>query len=288
MNLFIFLETTPFELIFQTLCSALLLLLVAPIGYFFMGDTKNLVSQSRLFTATTIGLIFLSTLATILLTFAPLLVKPLIGAAFILSLPIWLINQKEVIKFRSWGAWYGRYIQTIGIYLILIILFVLFWITAKSSISFNGISFNGHENYFSGIALEIYHANYWGRLKIFDNFPFEWSKFHFFTGTITSFPLFFFLDKNLASFQLARIIIFCLLICALIEAFMPQFQNWKSKSDKRIGILILIALTLFVTQVFAQQLWWNLYTNGFTSVFLLLLFFATISHNKNMFVAFFF
>lgn len=278
MNLFAFVERTPVELAVFALLSAFALLFFAPIGMFLLGKEKAHLSRKPL-TATVIGISLLAAVVSILLAGATLLAKPFIEFTLIFSV-LFAIRLVRVAK-AGWqeiiANYWGGWSTSIFRFLLVFSFLMSGWLLAQigsDEVATGGIRFNGHENYFSAIPLEIYSADYWGRIKVFDNYPFVWAKFHFFNGGLTSIPLYFFPEKNLVTFQLSKIIIISLMIGVILENIPPI-----SKSRYAAGVVI----ALFATQVFSHQLWWTFSTNNYSSIFYCFsLFMALFNNNKKI------
>jgi len=79
--------------------------------------------------------------------------------------------------------------------------------------------YNGHDPYLYGIPFEILEGNYFQRVKIWDNYPKTWSKYHFFNGSINSIFLLFTGFKNIFLFKLYSIIVLIFLFNVLKELF---------------------------------------------------------------------
>ena len=114
--------------------------------------------------------------------------------------------------------------------------------------------FNGHDPYFYGVPFEILNADYTGRLRVFDNYPFEWTKFHFFNGAISSVLLLPVFNFNIFLFKFSKLILLNLAILSIVEYY-------KTNSKHLILIIILLLLN-------SSQFVWIFYTNGFISLFL--------------------
>ena len=87
--------------------------------------------------------------------------------------------------------------------------------------------YNGHDPYFYGIPFEIIDGDYFTRIKIWDNYPMIWSKYHFFQGSIASIFLFFTGVKNIFLFKLYQIVL-------SIMMFFIFEENFKVKKTKNI------------------------------------------------------
>jgi hypothetical protein len=136
----------------------------------------------------------------------------------------------------------------------------------------NNFYFNAHQSYYSGISLEILKSDYYERLKIFDNFPAVWTKYHFFNGSLESTFLFLQIKKNYFTFFLCKL--------SIISLFLYIFIN-KIKYLKCINkFYILIFLTSLIFLILPTQIKWTLASSSYTSLFFLL-FSLYNFHKKN-------
>jgi hypothetical protein len=150
-------------------------------------------------------------------------------------------------------AWYIFYIALVGLYI--------------CSISTELNTYNGHQNYFSGISLEALRADYYSRLKIFDNYPVVWSRYHFFNGAITTIPQLLLEKTNILTFWLAKCGVISIFISALISL------NLRSKINLQLIFSILISIVYLYTML-PRQMSWSLFTNAYSSAILLLISFT--------------
>jgi hypothetical protein len=117
-------------------------------------------------------------------------------------------------------------------------------------------SYNAHDSYFYGIPFEIIEGDYFSRIKIWDNFPYVWSKYHFFPGSISSIFLFFSGLKNIFLYK------FYLILVIVLSLFTFE-ENIREKKIKNIFLYSLALSSLIVS--------WFFKTNGaFPFVFFIL------------------
>ena len=124
--------------------------------------------------------------------------------------------------------------------------------------------YDGHDPYLFGIPFEISKADYFSRLRVFDNYPLVWSKYHFFHGSVQSIFLIF-LTKNIFIYKFLKVYFVFLFLMAL-----------KENTSKR---LFLVALFTFLT-IFAPSFTWLSGSNGLLSLFLFLSFFYYFINNQ--------
>lgn len=100
----------------------------------------------------------------------------------------------------------------------------------------NVFIFNGHDPYFYGIPFEIIEGDYFTRIKVWDNYPKEWSKYHFFNGSLYSIYLFFTGIKNLFLWKLLKLMFFIFSFFFIKEIS----ENYKKQNLFFLGFLICI------------------------------------------------
>jgi len=136
--------------------------------------------------------------------------------------------------------------------------------------------FNGHDPYIYGIPFEIIEGDYFTRIKVWDNYPYEWSKYHFFNGSLYSIFLYFVGVKNLFLWKLLKLSFFSF-SCFLLEEVSKGFHK---KNLVFISILICI-----------NSIGWMFSTNGELSAIFLIssvfLFFKKDTFYSFLFLVFF-
>jgi hypothetical protein len=117
--------------------------------------------------------------------------------------------------------------------------------------------YNGHDAYLFGIPFEVFDSNYSSRIRIFDNYPYEWPKFHFFNGAVSAVILAPIITKNIFIYKFSKLIFLCITVLSLQEYWRP-----KNKSLLLISIILIILSNVFS---------WMFYINGFISIYLFLI-----------------
>lgn len=156
-------------------------------------------------------------------------------------------------------------------FLAFIIVTIIFLLYVFYSINFSFV-YNGHDPYLFSIPFEIVESDYFSRLKVFDNYPFEWSKYHFFHGSLYSIFIKILPFKNIFIFKYLQLVFLLLGYLAVIE--------YKTENIHQIIILILCV-------IFAPSLSWLASSNGIFSLIALIL--ASISYirKKHLYSLFF-
>ena len=99
--------------------------------------------------------------------------------------------------------------------------------------------YDGHDSYIYGIPFEILEGNYYSRIKIWDNYPLVWSKYHFLTGSVSSIIISFALTKNIFLYKMYELIIAYVVMKSIQE-------NLNSQSIKDYVKILLISLFFLV------------------------------------------
>lgn len=124
-------------------------------------------------------------------------------------------------------------------------------------------SYNGHDPYFYGIPFEIIEGNYSSRIKIWDNYPIEWSKYHFFPGAFAAIFLFSAGLKNIFLYKFYKLLLIGIVFFSIEE-------NINKKIKSQFYKTLIFSLPVIV---------WLFNTNG--TLPLLFLFIATSLYFNN-------
>ena len=111
-------------------------------------------------------------------------------------------------------------------------------------------------------------GDYFTRIKIWDNYPYEWSKYHFFNGSLYSIFLLFTGIKNLFLWKLIKIMFF---------SFSYFFLEEISKSFYKQNLIFLSIL------VCINSIGWMFSTNGeLSTLFLISSIFLYLEKNNKL------
>ena len=206
----------------------------------------NSYRSDFIFTNTIAVFLFGASIVSFLISFNTFLGRIFIYLFYLFNLLYFIylfFNKKINFRFLS---------QT---FLFAFLLIFTFFIYIYFSINYEFL-YNGHDPYFFSIPFEISESLYNSRLKIFDNFPMVWSKYHFFHGSFYSFFTIFAFTKNVFLFKAVKIFTFFLLYKSLNEIVY--------KNKLALFSFFICSLTLFTSQTS-----WFLYSNGILSLYLL-------------------
>ena len=136
--------------------------------------------------------------------------------------------------------------------------------------------FNGHDPYFYGIPFEIIEGDYFSRIRIWDNYPILWSKYHFFPGSFSSLFLLLTFTKNIFLYKtyfLVQILIFFFLLYEVIDLKKKVYSHLLILSSPLI--LWLISTNGLTPMVFIILFLFYIDKKKYTLSFLCLLFFSS-------------
>jgi len=231
--------------IINILCLSVGFLLLLNTSYYFSPRHPLLVLFSTLFVSAS-SIAFFASFAAV--------ISNIITSTFwvfivIISIKNWKLN--ALISYINSKTFFLLISVTV------IFLFYIFY-------SFNySFVYNGHDPYLFSIPFEIVESEYFSRLKVFDNYPFEWSKYHFFHGSLYSIFIKILPFKNVFIFKYLQLVFLLLGFLAVRE--------YKTEKQQQIIILILCV-------VFAPSLSWLASSNGIFSI--LAIIFASVSYIK--------
>jgi hypothetical protein len=222
------------------------------IGNAVLGGVSSLLSRSF------VGLSVNAAIVTLLVNFSGLSARIYIMVSLIVLTLINLIkiSQKKFYPFRVFIR--GTYV----IYPTIILIGSL----ALSLIApyFNDGIYNGHWTYYSGISLEMIQADYNSRLRILDNYPAVWPKYHFFQASMHAIFLVFLPNPTYAEYSLSKYLILALIITISWLWIRKQFI----RSNTAVACLFFVSL-LTIT-IFRSNIHWALFSNNLLPNFALL------------------
>ncbi len=157
----------------------------------------------------------------------------------------------------------------------------LFYLLFNLSISF---LYNGHDPYFYGIPYEIIEGSYSSRIKIWDNYPVAWSKYHFFPGSFATIFLFFAGLKNIFLYKFYKLLIVVFMFFVFEENLT---KNIKAQFYKTLIFSIPVIIWLINTNgalpILFLFLSISLYLNNKVDYSLLFLLFFASSLSRHVF-----
>ena len=258
MNILSFLGMTGSQVVLMSFLCAF-----AVIIHSFTG--RLLVGEKGFFTNALAGVSFNAAVSTLLLSFAACLVKPYIYASLGFACVGAMVSMCRVVVSREQPGFSGK-TAAFGVvsFLLINLLLVLLYLTSFDQSVHGTLLYNGHQNYFSGIPLEIFQADYWGRIRIFDNYPLVWSKYHFFNGALVAQVLGVLEAKNFLTFTIAKIAVIALMIVVILENCV-----YSDRFAKRVFLVFIVGAYVFTA--LSHQLLWSFFSNAFTSIAFIIL-----------------
>lgn len=262
-----FFNTSITVLVPQIMLCVILTLMLYFFGAFF-------VKKQKFFTSVTIGLSLTAMLISISISYYSIIAKYIILVVFLMSFVLFL---KKIMFQMHWKdvlntVFKSELVLLLGVFLSILSIFIYIFL---NTVNGQSIILEGHQNYFSGISLEIFQANYFDRLKVFDNYPLTWTKYHFFNGSLNSIPLSIFSEKNYLTFFISKLVIISIFIMSIIE-------NLSFKRIKNIfyifAVMILAATYFLNISIYMTN--WSILSNAYSSIFYFLLFLIFLLNNN--------
>ena len=253
--------------------SFIIVVLSSLVCFLHYGIGNYFFKKSGLYTSCLIGLVLNAAVATILVSFIASVAKYQIYLFILISSILTLIkirnNLNKILlpKFEN--------------ILFIITTALVSFLTINELNIVDYLPFNGHENYYWGISAEIFKSDYFHRLRFFDNYPYTWSKFHFFNGCITAVIQAMNTHNNYATFLVAKGIALSLFITVIFE------NTGTTKLNIQHSIVAILILILFVTYVNPFLFSWSYFTSSYTSISLLILGIIFLYKKENSFALFF-
>ena len=121
------------------------------------------------------------------------------------------------------------------------------------------ITFNGHDSYFGGQVIEMFNAEYFGRLKISNQVFSEWSKYHFFNSACIASIMALLPNPFLESYR-GSILVLGSFGFLIISSKILEFCKQRTFFDT---FLIFISSTLMLLSLFYPSYQWSTKTTGF-------------------------
>lgn len=243
MSILDFMEMNVSGSLFSCLLASLICLSFAGIGEFFLKGRHGIILHS------VVGVTFVAAIVTFFAGFCAALCKYIIYVSVFFGafLTLKSIFQKK----RTLSDFYALVPMFIFMGFILYRVFEI--ITIKDGM----FHYNSHQPYFSGIAIEIFRAEYFSRLRIFDAYPYEWSKYHLFPGSSTAIPLLAFAQKNYISHLMAKFVWLAFLGGAVFDCLREKYDLKKSI------LMFLLGFGLFFMY---HNFIWSITTQTFNAV----------------------
>ena len=213
-------------------------------GWVLSGKTSAL-SQSF------VGLAINSAVVTIFVNFSGVLAKFSIYMFLIILIAINLfIFAKRNILCTEIYSWKLR-VNSHYLYLVLFP-FLIHLVNHK----INSKIVNGHWAYFASIPFEILDADYNSRLRIFDNYPEVWGKYHFFQGTIHANLLQLIPHPNYSDYSLSKLFILTLFGVLGVKWLL----SFKGSRNRNLFCILIVFVLLLTT--FRANLFWAIFSNN--------------------------
>lgn len=260
MSILEFMEMSVAGSLFSCLLAVFICLSFAGIGEFFLKGRHGIVLHS------VVGMAFVGAIVTFFAGCCAALCKYIIYISIFFGA---FLTLKNIFQKK----------RTISDFYALVPFFILLTIFLYKLFAFitphdNPIPFMDHLSYFASVSIEIFKADYFSRLRMIDVYPYEWSKYHFFTGSMISIPLLAFAQKNYVSFVIAKTIANCFVGGAIFDMLREKYDLKKS------AIYFSLGLGLFF-MCLRGRMCWGIVSNDFFSIAFLVMTWIFFMHEEN-------
>ncbi len=123
---------------------------------------------------------------------------------------------------------------------------------------------NAHQVYMSGIPIELLKAEYFSRIRIFDNYPLVFEKFHFLNGSISAILMAPTFNFSYLTFMVSKIVFFLVVIKAGYELLIV------ASDSRRKAVQIILFSLLSLQLVLPNSVIWATNTNNALPIALML------------------
>ncbi|MGN0739657.1 MAG: hypothetical protein ACI4LX_05745 [Treponema sp.] len=248
MSFLQFMEMGILESLLNCVIAFALCMSFSSIGHFFLKGNK--FALQSLF-----GMAFCSVFVMLCMSYCAYFSKYVVYAFSVFAI---ILGSISLIK--KWNKKQGlikSFLPTFFIFLYFVIRFLLL-ITQKTGF----VNFNCHETYFAAPAFEIFKADYYSRLRIFDLYPYEWSRYHFFNGAFTSIPLSVFAKKNYVTYIFAKYLTIAFLLGAIFDCIREK------KGVKKACVYFIFGCVASLILSY-NMVTWSSFTNNYSSLLLM-------------------
>jgi hypothetical protein len=232
---FMFLITFPF----------IVFLLNSQIGKFIIPNSNTMLKGL-------IGSSLIASIGSIFVSYSMINFQKFMSFVTLFQIAI-LISVFRYKKFANFMSISKKYIRYFLVYLIITFFILLPYILDAYRNIDQTFLINAHQTYYSGQVIEMLNGNYPGRIRVYDQYPLTWTKYHFFQSALIStlFPNFNFININYFSFYIVKISIVSMIITSIYidGKFSKVIQN----------VLIFLTLSIvFLTKLIS----WSILTNN--------------------------
>jgi hypothetical protein len=252
VNAFQFWNIGPFEIPFIVMASLYFTFIQRHLGLY-------LIKKSGLGTQILVGLCISAGILAFLISFSAEL-----GRLFIYFEGLFLtcMELRLFLKFRE-----ARLsLRQISLSLVTISLITIFtFFSVFRTFTPNGkLIVNAHQIYMSGISIEILNSDYFTRIRILDNYPLVFEKFHFLNATMSAIIMAPTLHFNYLTYLISKFIVFLVASLVGFELLSVKFCSRR----RAFQTILLFSLGVFL--VLPTSMVWASNTNNSLPVILIL------------------
>lgn len=239
MSILDFMEMTVSGSLFSCLIAIFICLSFAGIGEFFLKGRHGIILHS------VVGVTFVAALVTFFAGFCAALCKYIIYVSIFVGACLTLksIFQKK----RTISDFYAL------VPIFIFMGFILYQLFALTTVNDGIYHYNSHHPHFAGFAIELFKAEYFSRIRIFDAYPYEWSKYHFFHGSANAIPLVAFVQKNFISYLISKFVWMAFLGGAIFDCLQEKYDLKKSVLTFLLGFGLFFMYDRFLWCVYIQS-----------------------------------
>lgn len=231
---------------------------------------RYLLKSSGIFTQILIGLCASAAILSFLISFSAGL-----GRIFIYSegLILTCLELSLLLKNRNAEVSFHR-IYTTLIIICFVSIFASFNLIRSFTLDGKLIT-NAHQIYMSGVPIEILNSDYFTRIRVFDNYPLVFEKFHFLYASMSAIIMAPSLTFNYFTYVISKIIIFLIAVLVGFELMSVKLKS-KHMSTQTIMLFGFCAFSVIPTSVV-----WASNTNNSLPAILILAGLLAFSAEKN-------
>jgi hypothetical protein len=252
VNAFQFWDTSPFEIPLIVTASLYFTFIQRHLGLY-------LIKRSGLGTQILVGLCSSAGILAFLISFSAEL-----GRLFIYfeALLLTAIELRQFLKFKK--SRLSLLQMSLPLMTISLVSVFAFFTIFRSFTPDGNLIVNAHQIYMSGISIEILNSDYFTRIRILDNYPLVFEKFHFLNATMSSIIMAPTLHFNFLTYLISKFIIFLIAAHVGFELLSAKFGS----SRRAFQALLLFSLGAFL--VLPTSMVWASNTNNSLPIILIL------------------
>jgi len=269
------LEILPLYLvnIFFFLIFSAVLAVSFPIGKYLSGNLfENSLIKTSIF-----SVVIFAALVSSITNLVPIISKYIVFIFYLLNFLLIIVSLKiRKDFFKAIHSFKYKFLLIFLIFLIVNQIFKFIFIDGNNLTYL----FSSHDSYFLDPIIEILTADYFSRLKIFSLYPYEWSTYHFFESSFSS----FFLSPVYQSGTIGLIVLKNFYLSIFLILFFFSFLNIKNYKKERFlynFLKIFLILLVFIFLFYPKVVYFILTKNFVSTISIIFLVQSLLSKNRN-------